>query len=169
MGLALAGANTPDKAGTDGGILSGETIVGLKLEGLSLAVLSACETGLGSNTDAEGVYGLQRAFHLAGCRDVVASLWQVNDDATAALMNAFWERILVQKQTPLRALHEAQLLVYRRPDLVKTLASRGAANFDNIVKVNPEKETEPTTPAPDGRTRSHPYAWAAFFLSGSGL
>ena len=74
VGLALTGANTPDKAGADCGILSGENIVGLKLEGLRLAVLSACDTGPGSITDAEGVYGLQRAFHLAGCPDVVASL-----------------------------------------------------------------------------------------------
>ena len=75
------------EAGPDGGILTGEAIAGLQLEKLKLVVLSACETGLGANTDTEGVRGLQRAFHLAGCPDVVASLWEVNDEATAALMN----------------------------------------------------------------------------------
>src|SRR5262249_51878388 len=82
-GLVLAGANVPDKAGPDGGVATGEALVELQLEGLRLCVLSACETGLGELTEGEGVRGLVRAFHLAGCPDVVASLWQVNDQATA--------------------------------------------------------------------------------------
>jgi CHAT domain-containing protein len=74
----LAGANDPAKAGPDGGILTGLNIVDLPLEKLRLCVLSACETGLGELTDAEGVLGLQRAFHAAGCPNVVGSLWQVD-------------------------------------------------------------------------------------------
>jgi tetratricopeptide (TPR) repeat protein len=167
VGLVLSGANQPDKAGPAGGILSGESIVGLQLEKLKLVVLSACETGLGANTDTEGVRGLQRAFHLAGCPNVVASLWQVDDQATAALMNAFWERVLVQKLPPVQALHEAQLLVYRRPDLVGVLASRAAPNFQKAVDVNPQK-AEPEKLAEGGRSLRHPYFWAGFFLSGAG-
>jgi CHAT domain-containing protein/tetratricopeptide (TPR) repeat protein len=166
VGLVLAGANTPEKAGPDGGILSGEAIAGLQLEGLYLVVLSACETGLGANTDTEGVRGLQRAFHLAGCPNVVASLWEVNDEATAALMNAFWERVLVEKKEPQQALREAQLLLYRRPDLVPTLANRGAPDFGATVKVNPQK-SEPEK-VPEGHRALHPYFWAPFFLSASG-
>src|SRR5262249_22811022 len=85
-GLVLAGANDPVQAGAGGGILGGLAIVELPLEGLRLAVLSACDTGVGQRTEDEGVRGLVRAFHIAGCADVVASLWQVHDQATAALM-----------------------------------------------------------------------------------
>ncbi len=162
VGLVLAGANTPEKAGSDGGILSGETIAGLQLEGLRLVVLSACETGLGANTDTEGVRGLQRAFHVAGCPNVVASLWEVDDEATAALMNAFWEKVLTQKMPPAQALREAQLLIATRLDLVPLLASRGGG-FGKVVRVNPTKEA-----APKGTKRAHPYLWAAFFFSASG-
>src|SRR5262249_15237753 len=77
-GLVLAGANAPEHAGPDGGIMTGEALIELPLEGLRLCVLSACETGLGELTEGEGVHGLVRAFHLAGCPDVVASLWQVD-------------------------------------------------------------------------------------------
>ena len=59
--------------------LTGEALIDLDLSGLELAVLSACETGLGDVAGGEGTFGLQRAFHLAGTRDVVASLWKVPD------------------------------------------------------------------------------------------
>src|SRR5262249_35478342 len=77
-GLVVAGANqSGTEAADDRGILTAESLIGLRLEGLELAVLSACETGLGEAGGGEGVYGLQRAFHVAGCRNVVASLWKV--------------------------------------------------------------------------------------------
>ena len=91
IGLVLAGANRPETPGR--GILTGEAIVGLDLRGLELAVLSACETGLGDVAGGEGVFGLQRAFHVAGCRNVVASLWKVDDEATAALMALFYRHL----------------------------------------------------------------------------
>src|SRR5262249_55406200 len=67
-GLVLAGANVPivDPLKDDRGILTAEAIAGLSLDKLDLAVLSACETGLGDVAGGEGVFGLQRAFHLAG-------------------------------------------------------------------------------------------------------
>src|SRR5262249_37841604 len=74
-GLVLAGANLPPRDGEFGGILTAEALAGLSLDGLELAVLSACQTGLGEAQAGEGVFGLQRAFHLAGARNVVASLW----------------------------------------------------------------------------------------------
>src|SRR5262249_23136831 len=121
-GLVLAGANAPAKAGPGGGVLSGEMLVDLPLEGLRLAVLSACETGLGELTGGEGVRNLQLAFHLAGCPDVVASLWQGNDRATAVLMAQFYHELWAKNRPPVEALREAQLFVYLRPDLVAELA-----------------------------------------------
>src|SRR5262249_57169198 len=99
-----AGANLPGKeAGPDGGILTAEALAGLNLSGLELAVLSACETGLGEAADGEGVFGLQRAFHLAGTRNVVASLWKVNDDATAALIALVYHHLWRANLRPLGA------------------------------------------------------------------
>src|SRR5262249_35783106 len=100
-GLVLAGANRQgEEAAEDRGMLTAEWVVGLRLGGLELAVLSACDTGLGDTGDVgggEGVYGLQRAFHLAGCANVVASLWMVDDDATCALMGLFYRHLWVDK------------------------------------------------------------------------
>jgi CHAT domain-containing protein len=65
-GLVLAGANKPSTPGR--GLLTGEGLIDLDLSGLRLAVLSACDTGLGDVAGGEGSFGLQRAFHLAGAR-----------------------------------------------------------------------------------------------------
>ena len=93
----------------DRGILTAEAIAGLDLAGLELVVLSACETGLGLVGGGEGVFGLQRAFHLAGAQNVVASLWKVDDQATAALMALFYDRLWRQGKLPLEALRERSL------------------------------------------------------------
>src|SRR5205807_3129911 len=113
-GLVLAGANRP-AAGGDGGILTAEAVVGLPLEGLDLAVLSACETGLGEVAGGEGVFGLQRAFNIAGTRNVIGSLWKVDDEATCALMALFYRGLFEGKggRSPLEALRRAQLYLYR--------------------------------------------------------
>src|SRR5262249_44480854 len=115
-GLVLAGANRPGaeihpdgSARDDRGILTAEAIAGLALHDLDLVVLSACETGLGLIGGGEGVFGLQRAFHLAGAHDVVASLWKVDDAATAALMAVFYDQLWRQNRPPIEALRMAQL------------------------------------------------------------
>jgi CHAT domain-containing protein len=83
-GLVLARANQPIEG--DSGILTGEGLAELPLDGLELVVLSACETGLGALVgDEDEVAGLQRAFHLAGARNVAVSLWHVDDAATSSL------------------------------------------------------------------------------------
>jgi CHAT domain-containing protein/tetratricopeptide (TPR) repeat protein len=107
-GLVLAGANLPpgeDVLRDDRGILTGEAIAGLDLRRLDLAVLSACETGLGESAAGEGVFGLQRAFHVGGCKNVVASLWKVDDQATAALMALFYHHLWVKGEGKGRAAH----------------------------------------------------------------
>ena len=87
-GVVLAGANRPDPD-RDDGILTASEVSSLDFRGVDLAVLSACETGLGQVAGGEGLLGLQRAFHVAGARTVVASLWKVDDSATQALDGTF--------------------------------------------------------------------------------
>jgi CHAT domain-containing protein len=120
-GLVLAGANLPTPQGEDpladeGGILTAEAIASLPLFGLDLAVLSACETGLGEVGGAEGVFGLQRAFHQAGARTVVASLWKVDDQATRVLMETFYRNLWQKKLSKLEALRQAQLALLKGYD-----------------------------------------------------
>jgi CHAT domain-containing protein/tetratricopeptide (TPR) repeat protein len=120
-GLALAGANTwlqgevlPSEA--EDAILNGEDVAGLDLLDTELVVLSACETGLGDVRSGEGVFGLQRAFILAGARTLVMSLWKVPDQQTQELMVDFYRRILAGTPRAV-ALREAQLEVKaRHPD-----------------------------------------------------
>jgi non-specific serine/threonine protein kinase/serine/threonine-protein kinase len=159
-GLVFAGANRPDTPGR--GVVTGEALVDLNLSGLELAVLSACETGLGDVADGEGTFGLQRALHLAGTRDVVASLWQVPDRATAALMALFYRNLWEKGLPPIEALRQAQLEVYRSPGKIAELA----ASFRGGFKVVPGSGTEAMQPGPDGK--AHPQQWAAFTLSGVG-
>jgi CHAT domain-containing protein/tetratricopeptide (TPR) repeat protein len=84
-------ASEPDGSGEDG-LLEAWEIASLRLH-TRLAVLSACETGQGRETLSDGILGLSWAFQAAGCPDVVASLWSVDDSATRALMIAFYEQI----------------------------------------------------------------------------
>jgi CHAT domain-containing protein len=71
-------------------------------------VLSACETALGDIKGTEGVFGLQRAFKLAGVKNMLLSLWKVPDKETAELMTAFYQYYL-SGNTAREALHKAQL------------------------------------------------------------
>jgi tetratricopeptide (TPR) repeat protein/CHAT domain-containing protein len=168
-GLVLAGANRPvvkDKNGVpqgDGGLLTAEAIAGLPLHKLELAVLSACETGLGEVAGGEGVFGLQRAFHLAGARNVIASLWKVDDQATAALMALFYHHLWREGKPPLAALRAAQLTLYRHPERIGQLAGARGVDFDKLARLpaEPAKESRKTERAPVK-------LWAGFVLSGPG-
>jgi CHAT domain-containing protein len=143
-------------------IFSGLSIVDLPLSNLELVTLSACETGLGEFTGGEGVQGLQRAFHLAGCPNVVASLWKVNDAATAALMAKFYHEMWINKKPPIEALREAQLTIYRHPELIPDLAGeRGPPNLKKAVAI---KSDPNVNKGKNADTR----LWAAFVLSGLG-
>lgn len=103
-GLFFAGANNywcdnyaQIGKGKDDGILRSAEIANINLSGCSLVILSACETGLGFSDSGEGVYGLQRAFKLAGAKKILMSLWEVDDRATTILMTNFYRYLLEGK------------------------------------------------------------------------
>ncbi len=160
-GLVFAGANKAETPGR--GVVTGEALIDLDLSGLDLAVLSACETGLGDVADGQGVFGLQRAFHVAGTRNVVASLWQVHDEATAALMALFYRNLWDKEMPPIEALRQAQLEIYRNPSKIPELAKGWRGKFEVV----PGAGLAEGDRKPEGG-KAHPRLWAAFTLSGPG-
>jgi CHAT domain-containing protein/predicted negative regulator of RcsB-dependent stress response len=96
------------------GFLRLHEIYNLKLNA-DLVVLSACQTGLGKEVRGEGLIGLTRGFMYAGAARVVASLWKVNDKATAELMKVFYQELLGEKkQSPAAALRAAQITLWKQ-------------------------------------------------------
>lgn len=91
----------------DDGILRASEIQYLDFSNCSIAVLSACKTGLGHSKNTEGVYGLQRAFKLAGVEKILMSLWNVDDRCTSDFMKAFYQN-LVEGNSDEEALRKAQ-------------------------------------------------------------
>ncbi|MCA9002315.1 MAG: CHAT domain-containing protein, partial [Planctomycetes bacterium] len=108
-GVVLAGANDPHLPGPDDGLMTAEEWTWLDLSTTRLVVLSACETALGEVQAGEGMLGLPRTLHTAGAESVVSALWEVNDQATADLMQDFHRRIWEEKESPVEALRSAQL------------------------------------------------------------
>jgi CHAT domain-containing protein/tetratricopeptide (TPR) repeat protein len=113
-GLILAGGNyawqhgravSPDK---EDGILTAYEISQMNLANTELVVLSACETGLGDIQGNEGVYGLQRAFKIAGAKYLIMSLWQVPDRETMEFMTTFYKNWLEEKLTIPDAFRKTQ-------------------------------------------------------------
>ncbi|MBY0232337.1 MAG: CHAT domain-containing protein [Gemmataceae bacterium] len=156
-GLVLAGANK------GGGVLTAQELAGLDLSSARLAVLSACETGLGDIAAGEGVLGLQRALHVAGARTAVTSLWSVSDAATSLLMRRFYDA-LESRKNPAEALREAQVFVMRNPDKVEeraALLSRGLKRGESLRGAGRKAEK-----LPGGARRSPVEWWGAFVLSG---
>lgn len=113
-GLALAGANrrSSSRAAEDG-ILTADEVSALDLDGVEWAVLSACDTGIGEVTVGEGVFGLRRAFRVAGARTIVMTLWEVEDRAARAWMRPLYEGRLEDKLSTAEAVRHASLIVLR--------------------------------------------------------
>ncbi|MCC7028540.1 MAG: CHAT domain-containing protein [Saprospiraceae bacterium] len=112
-GLILAGGNAAWQGkqtleGREDGILTAYEISQMNLSNTELVVLSACETGLGDIQGNEGVYGLQRAFKIAGAKFLIMSLWQVPDKQTSLLMTTFYKKWLEDKMAIPNAFHAAQ-------------------------------------------------------------
>ena len=112
----MAGANRRDDAAYEenDGILTAQEIAVLDLRGTEWAVLSACDTGLGSLRAGEGVFGLKRAFELAGARTLVLSLWAVDDDATRQWMGALYRHRFIGGESTIEAVNAAGAEILRR-------------------------------------------------------
>ena len=117
VGIAFAGANHPDTS--TAGVLTAAEIADLDLRGVRLVVISACRSGLGQPLTGEGLLGLRSAFSAAGARTVVASLWDVSDEATAFWMQSFYAALRARNGDVLEAARDA------------TRAARGSARMTN--------------------------------------
>jgi CHAT domain-containing protein/tetratricopeptide (TPR) repeat protein len=137
-------------AGEDDGLLQAYELLDARCAA-DLVTLSACESGTGRESAGEGVLGLSRAFAVAGARQLIVSLWRVDDVATSELMTRFYEA-LRRGSTPAAALRSARLALWRGgPARGTGAASRGVAVQDVSV------------------LHAHPSAWAAFVLQASRL
>ena len=172
-GLALAGAQTWLEGGdlpseAEDGILTAEDVSGIDLLDTELVVISACQTGIGAVQVGEGVFGLRRAFVLAGAKTLIMSLWKVPDLATAILMERFYEN-LMHGNARGEALHGGQLYVR---DLTvfqlrdnwlsdKMIEQISAGDMETI------NELQRLALQPDEYTPfAHPYYWGAFICQG---
>lgn len=152
-GIALSGANVCGGRGcAEDGLLSARELCDLDLTGTEFVVLSACQTAQGVVAD-EGPAGLVRGFKRAGVKSLMASLWTVDDRATALLMKAFYRNWLVKKLDRPEAFRRAvdELRNYR-------VTQRTVRSRRNLRRVQVDCPEEPVYPY-----RS-PYYWAAFIL-----
>jgi hypothetical protein len=164
--LAFAGANAwlqgktlPNEAGK--GLVFAQDVAALDLWATELAVLSACNTAMGDIKIGEGVFGLRRAFAVAGAKTLVMSLWSVPDRATALLMERFFTN-LQQGLGRADALQDAQN--YIRTITVKDLqqSSLGLAVLEELEKLLPQGYQF----CQDNRPLEHPYFWGAWVCQG---
>jgi tetratricopeptide (TPR) repeat protein len=150
-GLALSGAQqtlqswsqrkAPDPE-TDG-VLTAEEVGALNLDGTWLVTLSACETGVGEARSGEGVFGLRRAFMIAGAENLLMTLWPVSDETTSKIMADFYKEALVTGDAP------GSLAKVQRDWLVKTREEKGlaaaireAGPFAMVVMNNPQEKAQ---------------------------
>ncbi|MBC7450134.1 MAG: CHAT domain-containing protein, partial [Cytophagales bacterium] len=116
-GLLVANAEAAIEGKSEYGILTAYEVMNLNLDQTEIVIMSACETGLGDVKNGEGVYGLQRAFLVAGADVLIMSLWKVNDEATQKLMTSFYKNYLVlnDKQKAFKAAQNELKILYKFP------------------------------------------------------
>jgi len=169
-GVALAGANTwisgkslPPEAGK--GIAFAFDVAGLDLWANELTVLSACSTAIGDIRIGEGVFGLRRAFAVAGAKTLVMSLWDVPDTATALLMERFFANLQ-------RGLGRAEALLdaqnYTRTITVKELQQfpLGLELLKTELFNGGEIDQKILAEQPDVTPLEHPRYWGAWVCQG---
>lgn len=159
----LAGGNLPEYAGK--GILFAQDIAGLNLWGNEITVLSACETARGDIKIGEGVFGLRRAFAVAGTKILIMSLWKVPDRATALLMERFFDNLESQMEYT-QALRNAQ--DYIRNITVEELrkSAPGIETLKELLSIS-ELSPEIIIDSPeDYKPLQHPFYWGAWICQG---
>ena len=144
------------------GRLEVQEIFGLNLNA-NLVVLSGCETGLGEMSNGDELVGLTRAFIYAGTPSVIASLWKVDDAATAHLMSSFYRNL--KTMTKVEALRQAQLDVIRGRLNREPLAMRGVGGIGKLGETPPLRSQSQNAVSV---STYHPYFWAPFILVGDG-
>ena len=140
----------PDTSGLEDGLLHNYELYNMNLTA-QLAVLSACNTGIGKLQQGEGVMSLAHAFTYAGCPSVLMSLWQVNDFSTASIVGSFYEQLADGKPKDV-ALRAAKLRYLEETDPLKA-APYFWAGMVSIGEQSPLK-----------RSSSLPFLWAALGL-----
>jgi CHAT domain-containing protein len=137
-----------------------------------LVVLSACVTGLGTESHGDGMLGFAQAFLSRGARCVVLSRWYVSDDATALLMRRFYQNLLGKRDGLKKALGRAEALEEARNwlrNLSRKEAGAAVASLPRgTVKPLPGtgKTADPRPMPPGEKPYAHPYYWSAFVLIG---
>jgi tetratricopeptide (TPR) repeat protein len=157
----------------DGRLTAAEVLRDWDLDA-ELVTLSACETGLGHHAHGEGYLGFAQALLISGSRSVVLSLWQVNDAATALLMDRFYANLLGQREGLAKPLGKAAALAEAQQwlrTLPRSEAVKRAAALTGGVERGAGRQALPRAPAVpetahDEPPYAHPYYWAAFVLVG---
>jgi CHAT domain-containing protein/Flp pilus assembly protein TadD len=132
-----------------------------------LVTLSACQTGLGRQGGGEGFIGFSQALLLVGARSVVLSLWQVDDQATALLMQRFYQNLLGKRADLKAPLSRAEALREAKAWLRELTRDQVADQVARLPKLERggERARQPAA-ATQTRPFAHPYYWSAFILIG---
>ena len=161
-GIVLSVPRSGPRPGENGILQAWEVFERLRLKA-DLVTLSACESAAGSELRGEGLIGLTRAFHYAGARTVLASLWKVSDRSTAPLMAAFY-RELKSGTAKDEALRRAQLRLIRGELSTEELSDPPASLFARLSRLfSRSRRGEADAEA---ILTPHPFHWAGFQLYG---
>ena len=166
-GLLFSGANTALSGhqerlpqGVDDGILTAKEISTMDFRDADIVVLSACETGLG-DISGEGVFGLQRAFKMAGAQTILMTLWQVHDDATRLFMTSFFTNLgkgLTKREAFHNAQREVRNYTVTKEQTVQSTSAKEKMHNKTAINTVTAMETVTTQPY------QSPYYWAGFIL-----
>jgi CHAT domain-containing protein len=159
----------------EGRLTAGEVLDYWQLDA-DLVTLSACDSGLGRKGGGDGLLGFAQAFLLAGSRSVCLTLWQVDDTATALLMDRFYRNLLGKREDGAKALPKAEALREAKQWLRNLTATEALERLGSLTHgvtrgERPAREAMRGVPRPkdaakDYRPYAHPRYWAAFILIG---